>query len=527
MTNIKNTIKSGKPFLIYHNDEDEMALAVPVEFLDVSLYRLLRRFATSDIALMIPSQVASKIGMPYLSDALKLSANFDTLAKDAVVSSHAGPTFDLKAVKTGSADQEKVLTIRRLLEIVVEDKYELFFDEFAMPGHVRTYIAHKGLLNERIGHTELGVFLCLYAGLSGMICMVTVRDQIDGHPLNKAEGEVFAKENKYSLFYEEEILSLHKKQIYINDKVNSSVDTEEKLKTDYAKLVEIREFENILEKLFREKRIEGSYHLSIGQEATGVAIGNLLNKGDSLFVSHRGHHIALGIGVDSQKLFLECIGKEGGFNKGLAGPMHFSIQEPNLIIANGIVGANAPIATGIALSNKISKNNNICINVIGEGSLDEGPVHESLIMTSIWEVPLVIICENNFYSQSTPLKKHLPNENIAEHIEKTYKINSERVSIGTDLRLLEVRLKNAFQYVRETSRPIFIEVLTYRFCGHSMSDILQEYKDPVLNEYWLQQDPIMLFEKHLSEEIKVSNTELMEIKQEAITKMRNKIDEVF
>jgi len=527
MINYKEIIKSRKPFLIYHNDEDEMALVAPAEFLDDSLYRLLREYATSDIALMIPNQVASKLGLPYISEALRLSAKHDKLVKDAIKDSHAGPTFDLKAVKTGSPDNEKVHSIRRLSEIVSTNRYELFFDEFVIPGHIRTYIARKGLLEERVGHTELGVFLCLYAGLSGMICMVTVRDKTKGHSLNKEEGEQFARDNGYTVFYEDEILELYRNQIFANSNTKPNNISVKKLKDDYTKLVEIREFENILDRLFKEKRIEGSFHLSLGQEATGVAIGNLLKEGDSLFVSHRGHHIALGIGVDPQRFFLECIGNKSGYNKGIAGPMHFSIQKPNLIIANGIVGANAPIATGVALSNKISKNSNICINVIGEGSLDEGSVHESLNIASLWKIPLVIICENNFYSQSTPVRKHLTTENITTYIQNTYNIKSEIVTIGTDLLLLEERLKNAFEYVRETSTPVFVEVRTYRTCGHSMSDTQQEYKDPLLDQYWSQNDPINIFERFLIEKGHMSKSDLKKIEQIAITKMREKIDEIF
>ena len=527
MKDIASVIRSGKPFLIYHNDEDEMALVVPAEFLDNDLYRLLRGFATSDIALMIPEQIATKIGMHYLSDSLKLSAELDSLERDAVVNSHSGPTFDLKDVKTGSADQEKVLAIRCLSEIVVENKFELFFDKFIMPGHVRTYIARKGLLNERVGHTELGVFLCLYAELSGMICMVTIRDKKDGSPLNKAEGERFAKENNYKVFYEEDIIEIFQKSsLNVKDKEIQNISVE-KLKSDYKKLIQIREFENILEELFRKKKIQGSYHLAIGQEATGVALGNAIESGDSIFVSHRGHHIALGAGVDLQKFFLECIGDEKGINEGLSGPMHFFIQKNNLISANGIVGANAPIATGIALSNKISKNNKVCVNVIGEGSLDEGPSLESLNIASIWEVPLVIICENNFYSQSTPIKKHLINENIASHIEKTYNINSERVVLGTDLLSLEDRLRKVISYSRQTGKPSFVEVLTYRTCGHSMSDTLQEYKDYELDKYWMQQDPIKILENHLIEEMNIDREELTKIKQETIYNMKTKINEIF
>ncbi len=524
---IQQQIRSKKPFLIYHNDEDEMAFAVPAEFLTRDLYKVLREFATSDIVLMIPQPVAKKLGMHYLSESLELSADLDEHVKDAIVKSHAGPTFDLKEVKTGSADQDKVLAIKSLSEIVANNRCEEFSDRFVMPGHIRTYIARKGLLSERVGHTELGVFMCLYAGLSGMICMVTIRDKHSGRPLNKIEGENFSAQNKYPVFYEDDILDLYtKQQRNIGDQRDANL-SKEKLINDYVKLVQIREFENILEKLFKKNKIQGSYHLAIGQEATGVALGNVIEPGDTVFVTHRGHHIALGLGIDPRKFFLECIGDEKGLNRGLSGPMHFFADGSNRIIANGIVGANAPISTGVALSNKISQNNKVCINIIGEGSLDEGAVHESLNIASIWQVPLMIICENNFYSQSTPIKKHLPTENISTLIENSYKIEAEKVAEGTDLLVLETRLRNVMEVVRKNSQPVFVEVMTYRFCGHSMSDTQQVYKDAAREQYWLKRDPIKIFEKFLLNEMKVSPDEMMETKQEAINKITKLINDIL
>ncbi|HVX92542.1 MAG TPA: 3,4-dihydroxy-2-butanone-4-phosphate synthase, partial [Candidatus Dojkabacteria bacterium] len=362
----KNDFQKGKPVLIYHNEEDETALVLPCEYINEDMYKVLRRYATGDVAVMLDQNFGDKIGISFLSDALTLAAEENAQVESAVKQSHAGPTFDLKSAKTGSSDNEKVQAIREFAYIALHKEYEMFNKNFIIPGHVRTYIARRGLLDERIGHTELGVFFSKYCGLSGVVCMVTIRDEADGHTYNKFESEKFAREHNYSIAYQDEILEVFRTYNAPEDKVTQAPANE--YLNNYSKLKYIRKFEETLEMLFRSNKIRGSYHLAIGQEATGVALGTVLKESDVVFTTHRGHHIALGVGVNPKKFFDECIGKNTGLDAGHAGPMHFYSKEKGIWGANGIVAANAGISLGVALSKKIDSANGIVVNVIGEGS---------------------------------------------------------------------------------------------------------------------------------------------------------------
>ncbi len=514
---IKRIVKSGNPFLIYHNSENETALVIPAEFMTEAKYRLFREYATSDVAMMFPVDIAESLGIEYISDALFLSAEYDSIVDSAVRKSHAGPTLDLKSVETGSADADKVKTITRFAEVISSQNFTDFFNEFSIPGHVRTYLADQDLLDGRSGHTELGVYLSLYTQLSGVVCMVTIRDKVTGKPFNLIESERFAEKNNYTIFYENDILDLYRREFLPYCKA-SFEQKQNKIIEDYRKLLDIRKFEQTLEKLFKSQKIRGSYHLAIGQEATGVALGKVisLKEGDSAFVTHRGHHIALGLGLNSRDFFFECIGSEQGLNNGRSGPMHFFYKPNGLISANGIVAANAPIAAGLALSNKLKNNNNVVVNVVGEGSLDEGVVHETLTDMKIWGIPLIILCENNFYSQSTVIEKHLPYERVTTAMRQFYGIKVERIENGTDLIHLQKRLNHIVGWVRKNKMPVFVEIQTYRQCGHSMSDTEQSYMDPSLDSAWLRKDPVSLLKQYILNHNLSNNAALEKIESEVI-----------
>jgi acetoin:2,6-dichlorophenolindophenol oxidoreductase subunit alpha len=491
----KNDFQKGKPILIYHNEEDETALVVASEFMTEDLYKVLRKYATGDIAVMLDQNLGDKVGISFLSDALNLAAELNPQVDSPVKQSHAGPTFDLKSVKTGSADSDKIQGIKEFAYIALHKEYDMFNKNFIIPGHVRTYIARRGLLDERIGHTELGVFFSKYCNLSGVVCMVTIKDDSDGHPFNKFEAEKFAKEHNYPIVYEDEILEVFRTYHEHKDKVIQAPANE--YLSNYSKLKYIRKFEETLENLFRSNKIRGSYHLAIGQEATGVALGNVLKENDVVFTSHRGHHIALGMGVNPKKFFDECIGKATGLNAGHAGPMHFYSKEDGLWGANGIVAANAGISLGVALSKKIDNGDGIVVNVIGEGSTDEGISHEALNQAALWDLPMMIVCENNLYSQTTKFENHIPVKDLSYKIEESYGIHSEKIMLGTDLVHLQTRLQDIVAWIRENKKPVFVEVMTYRFCGHSMSDQDQGYKIIDVDQQWKIKDPVDVYKKYL------------------------------
>ncbi len=518
---IKNIVCSWKPFLIYHDDEDETALVLPGEFMTIEKYTLMKKEASGDVALMCHYPDIQIFWMDYLSNSLLQASEHNEIVDTAVVHSHAWPTLDLKISKTGSADLDKVNVIKKFSELVLSQNSESFFKEFVIPGHVRTYLAVPGLLSERIGHTELGVYLSKYAGLSGVVAMATLRNKSKWMPLNFKQTEKFSKQKGYPFLCEKDILQLYKQES-LPKKISHIVPKKANLLDQYKKMFEIREFEKLLQKLFVDKKIRWSYHLAIWQEATGVALGNCLNfdSWDSVFVSHRWHHVALGMGIDYKAFFFECIGDKRGINNGRAWPMHFFYKTKWLISANGIVAANSAISAWLALANKYNKNNNVVVNVIWDWSLDEGIVHETLTMVKILEIPLIILCENNFYSQTTLQKDHLPYPKISKAMRDFYNIEVERIEDGTDVIILQNRLQNIVDYVRRTRKPVFVEIHTYRFCGHSMSDKEQLYRDKELDKKRAKRDPLVLLKEHILRKNKKNKEKIKLIESKTINNFK-------
>lgn len=517
---IQENILNGSPILIYSNEEEETSILVAAEFLNEDTYREMRKYATGDVAVMLGKDIAEYFGMPFLSDALELYAQQDGNVQRAVKSSHAGPTFDLKDVHTGSADLDKVRTINRFAQIVKEEKYPNFFHEFVIPGHVRTYLARPGLLDERIGHTEMGVFISKYFGLSGVVCLITLKNIETGIPLTKEEAHTFGEKYNYPIIYEDDIIELFK--TYDKTPETQIIEESSEYLENFEKLLLIRKFEENLEELFRAGKIRGSYHLSIGQEATGVALGRALKTKDAVFLTHRGHHVAIGMGIDIEGFFKECIGSIDGLNGGRGGPMHFTAKDNGIWMANGIVAANSGIAAGVAMAFKKDLTDNVVVNVIGEGSLDEGVAHEVLNLAALWDLPLITICENNLYSQSTKLADHIPVKNISDRISHGYGILCEKISMGTDLVHLTNRLQDIVEWVRINRKPVFVEIMTYRTSGHSMSDKDQKYKDSEIDKLWKSQDPIELYKKYLLDN-KFVNEEKLKL---VINNVENKISQL-
>jgi 2-oxoisovalerate dehydrogenase E1 component len=253
----------------------------------------------------------------------------------------------------------------------------------------------------------------------------------------------------------------------------------------------IRAFEQKLLALFSEGKLFGTVHTCIGQEFTGVAVCRNLHDGDLIFTNHRGHGHFLARTGNVNGLMAEIMGRQTGVCGGRGGSQHICSQT---VFSNGVQGGIMPVSAGLALAKKIAHSGNIVVVFIGDGTLGEGVVYESFNIASKWELPLLIVLENNFYAQSTPQRQTLAGD-ICQRAE-AFGIHSLAADTWDPERLCE-QAADAAEYVRTQSRPCFLRVDTYRLMAHSKGD---DDRDPAeVKRYW-EIDPLVVFEQKFPEQ---------------------------
>jgi 2-oxoisovalerate dehydrogenase E1 component len=252
----------------------------------------------------------------------------------------------------------------------------------------------------------------------------------------------------------------------------------------YEKALLIRQVEEKFLELFSEGKLNGTVHTSVGQEFSAIAFAGQINKTDFIFSNHRCHGHYLEFTNDLKGLIAELMGKKVGTCGGIGSSQHLCHTN---FFSNGVQGGIVPLAAGFALANKLRKNNQIGIVFIGDGTLGEGVVYETLNIISKWEIPLLLVCENNQYAQSTPITKNLAGDilkraeafNIASFKSNTWDVDD----------LME-NARNSIEQVRTTSKPVFHLVETYRLNAHSKSD---DNRNSIEIEEYRMKDPINLF----------------------------------
>lgn len=279
----------------------------------------------------------------------------------------------------------------------------------------------------------------------------------------------------------------------------------------------IRLFEEALEEMFSRGLLHGTMHLSIGQEATAAGACLALEKEDLITSTHRGHGHCLAKGADPYKMFAELLGREDGYCRGRGGSMHIADLSNGNLGANGIVGGSLTISVGAALSFQLQKKENIVLCFFGDGAVNEGSFHEALNLASLWNLPVLFLCENNQYGMSMASSKAVAGESIASRGE-SYGIKSVQID-GNDVEKVFKTVKNFKNEILETKSPRFIEAVTYRYRGHSKSDRnLYRTSDEI--NYWKEEkDPIKRFIGKLQEE-GVSEEQLKELDGEVVNLIR-------
>jgi pyruvate dehydrogenase E1 component alpha subunit len=255
----------------------------------------------------------------------------------------------------------------------------------------------------------------------------------------------------------------------------------------YRQMLRIRRFEAKCVELYQVQKIRGFLHLYDGEEAVAVGVMSALEPRDAVVATYREHGQALARGVPMGPLMAEMLGKLEGCCRGRGGSMHIFDRERRFFGGNAIVGGGLPLAAGIALADKRLRAGAITACFFGEGAVGEGSFHETMNLASIWQLPLLLVCENNLYAMGVPLEDSEAETDIYRKAQ-AYRMAAEQVD-GMDPVQMEAAARRAALHVRDGKGPFFLECRTYRFRAHSMFDT-QAYRTRGEIEEWKQRDPI-------------------------------------
>ena len=282
----------------------------------------------------------------------------------------------------------------------------------------------------------------------------------------------------------------------------------------------IRLFEEALEEMFSRGLLHGTMHLSIGQEATAAGACLALDKKDLITSTHRGHGHCLGKGAEPYKMFAELLGREDGYCRGRGGSMHIADLSNGNLGANGIVAGSLTISVGAALSFQLQKKENIVLCFFGDGAVNEGSFHEALNLASLWNLPVLFLCENNQYGMSMASEKAVAGESIASR-GKSYGIESIQID-GNDVEAVYESVSSCKDEILSNKRPKFIEAVTYRYRGHSKSDRNLYRTSEEINFWKDEKDPIKRYIGKLLEQ-GITEVDLKEIDEEVKQTIRTSV----
>jgi len=283
----------------------------------------------------------------------------------------------------------------------------------------------------------------------------------------------------------------------------------EKLKEIYITMLRIRAFEEKAIAEYRKGILPGFIHPSIGQEAIPAAVCAFLREDDYILTTHRGHGDIIAKGARFDKMMAELFAKETGYCKGRGGSMHIVAADLNMLGATAIVGADVPIASGVALGCKMQNLDRVTICFLGDGATCTGAFHEGLGMAAVFDLPVVFVCENNQYGMSTPQRDYTKLEHLADRA-KAHGIPGISID-GNDAVAVARVASKAIEMARGGGGPTFIDALTYRYYGHHLGDPGTSYRTKEEVEEWRKHDPIKRLQGHLLEAKIITESEIGEI----------------
>jgi len=286
-------------------------------------------------------------------------------------------------------------------------------------------------------------------------------------------------------------------------------------------MVLIRRVEERAAELYQQGLIGGFLHLYIGQEAVSTGLVATRQPQDRLITAYRDHGVALNVGISADQVMAELLGKATGISKGKGGSMHMADVTKNYWGGHAIVGAHLPIAAGMALGDKYMDSDGITICMFGDGATNIGFFHEALNLSKVWDLPVLWVCENNQYGMGTAVDRHSAVVEIRQKAEG-YQIPNLR-SDGMDLMNVIAETEKALEHIRAGNGPYFLELMTYRYRGHSMGDP-ERYREKDEITRWQKNDPIGIYHRYLLKEKIATKANLDKVEKEVETEVEAAVE---
>jgi pyruvate dehydrogenase E1 component alpha subunit len=271
----------------------------------------------------------------------------------------------------------------------------------------------------------------------------------------------------------------------------------------------IRRFEEKAGQMYGMGLIGGFCHLYIGQEAVVVGMKMAMADGDQMITGYRDHGHMLACGMDPKGVMAELTGRRGGYSKGKGGSMHMFSREKNFFGGHGIVAAQVPLGTGIAFANKYRGNDSVCLTYFGDGAANQGQVYESFNMAELWKLPVIYVIENNRYAMGTSVTRSSAQTDFSKR-GSSFNIPGKQVD-GMDVRAVRAAADEALAWCRAGKGPTILEMMTYRYRGHSMSDPAKYRTKEEVDKMRTEHDPIEQVRKRLIDKKWAAEDELKKI----------------
>ena len=289
----------------------------------------------------------------------------------------------------------------------------------------------------------------------------------------------------------------------------------------YTTMATIRNFEERGIPETGQRRMSGSVHSSAGQEAVPTGVCAHLSENDYIGSTHRGHGHCIAKGVDPKAMMAELFGRVTGPNKGKGGSMHIADMSKGMLGTNGVVAASVPLAVGAALTSKLRNLGRVAVAFFGDGGANQGILHESMNLASVWKLPVIFCCENNGYAESTPVEYALSVANVSDRA-PGYDMPGITVD-GMDVFAVYNAAGEAVARARAGEGPSLLECRTYRYYGHTVFDNPLSYRTREEEEYWRNRDPLIQFRNSVLPLGEITAEQLDQIDKEAADLMEEAI----
>jgi pyruvate dehydrogenase E1 component alpha subunit len=289
----------------------------------------------------------------------------------------------------------------------------------------------------------------------------------------------------------------------------------------YSQMVVIRRLEERSAELYQQGKIGGFLHLYIGQEAVSTGLISARKPQDRVITAYRDHGVAINVGIPAKEVMAELLGKATGTSKGKGGSMHLADVERNFWGGHAVVGAHLPIAAGLALGDQYQKKDGVTICMFGDGATNIGFFHEALNLSKVWNLPVLWVCENNQYGMGTAVERASAVVEMRQKAEG-YNIPNDRID-GMDVMKVREASVEILEKIRSGEGPYFLEIITYRFRGHSMGDP-ERYRKPDEIKKWQENDPIGIYRRYLVENEIARESELDDLDTRAESEVQEAVE---